>query len=314
MAGMTLLCRNATIFAKDGSIDEEGFRGFLQRFVDCKLGMYLGSGGSGEGHALTHAELDQIYRIGVAVGRGKVQVNSNQPEQNTARDSLEHALIAARAGIDVINIYGPEGRHHFVATDEEYIAYFDHIFASLKHPTALCPNPTVGYLPKAEVIAAIAKKHSQVVAINLSGIKGDAYFIRLKDALGSNKAETYVAYPGALSLFALGATGILGAEANVIPKTFRRYIDAVEAGKPGEIARVYAQLRRFSSYIEQWNTSPRWIKMSLRVFKQPGGEGGLREPFLWPAEATVRKFTEGLLALDIPEVNDMARQAGIARS
>lgn len=311
MAGMTLLCRNATTFKPSGELDEDAFRQFLQRFVDTKLGVYLGSAGSGEGNALTMAELKRVYEIGVEVCKGKVQVNSNQPEQHTARDSLAHAQIAARAGIDVINIYGPAGYHGYRATDEEYLAYFDRILSELKHSVALCPNQTVGYIPTPAVLAAIVQKHSQVVAINLSGVVGDAYFISLRDAL-KRKVEIYVAYPGSLNTLALGATGLLGAEANIIPKTFRRYIDAYEGKKANELSLAYTELRRFTQYVAGWKSStPRWIKMSMKIFKIPGGEGGLREPYMMYSPADMQRYTDGLLRLNIREIDDMARAVGM---
>jgi hypothetical protein len=53
----------------------------------------------------------------------------------------------------------------------------------------------------------------------------------------------------------------------------------------------------------------------MRVLNLPGGEGGLREPFLMPDAATLETFTAKLLALNIPEVAEMAAEAGlVARS
>lgn len=91
---LTLICRTATVFHADGGIDEEGFRRHLQRLIEHGHGLYLASGGSGEGHALSHAELRRIYAAGVACGRGKVPVYANPPEQHTAQLTLEHSLLA----------------------------------------------------------------------------------------------------------------------------------------------------------------------------------------------------------------------------
>jgi 4-hydroxy-tetrahydrodipicolinate synthase len=311
MSNMTLLCRNATTFAPTGELDEDSFRQFLQRFVDAKLGVYLASGGSGEGHALTFDELRRVYRIGVEVCKGKVQVNSNQPEQHTAAASLAHAQLAVEAGVDVVNIYGPAGWHGFRPTDEEYLTYFDRILSQIKHPVALCPNPVLGYSTKPSVISAICDKYAQVVAINLSGISGDRYFINLKNVLRRD-LEIYVAYPGSLHTLEMGATGLLGAEANFIPRTFRQYIDLYEARQFDKLGDVYANITRVSEFTEQWKAStPRWIKMAMRAFKLPGGAGGVREPYLMPSDAEVHKFTIGALNLNVPEINEMARAAGL---
>ncbi|MEJ0097561.1 MAG: dihydrodipicolinate synthase family protein [Bauldia sp.] len=103
----TILCRNATTFARNGDIDEDAFRAFMQRFVDADVGVYIGTAGSGESHALSRDELFRLYSIGVEVCRGKVPVNANPPEQHTAKATLEQTLVAAKAGVDVVNIYGP---------------------------------------------------------------------------------------------------------------------------------------------------------------------------------------------------------------
>lgn len=307
----TLLCRTATTFAPDGSLDEGAFRDFLQRFVDSGLGVYLGSGGSGEGHALTFEELGRVYRAGVATCGGKVRVYSNQPEQNTARDTIAHAQLAAECGIEVINIYGPEGRHGYRANDEEYLAYFDLVLKEITHPVALAPNPTVGYSPPAHVIAQIAARYPQVTTINLAGL-GDAYYADLRQSLDRD-VEIFVPYIASIHMLDAGATGLLGAEANVIPKTFRRYLDLYEADDRVAMADVYLSLRRTTTYFNHWkSTSPRWIKMAMRAFKLPGGEGGPREPYLMPDDAEIERFVRGALELGVPELNELAVAAGLA--
>jgi hypothetical protein len=231
MAGRTvsMICRTATPFTPASELDEDALRQFLQRFVDAKLGVYLASGGSGEGHALSMDEIRRVYEIGVDVCKGKVMVNANQPELHTTSATIEMAQIAAEAGIEVINIYGPSGLHGYKASDEEYGAFFDLVPADVRHPVALCPNPIIGYLPSPRAIADIVGKHPQVVAVNLSGM----------------------------------------------------------------------------------GTTPRWIKVALRAFKLPGGAGGPRPPYLMPDDAVVARFAEGAIALDVEEINELARRAGL---
>jgi len=302
MNGMTLILRSATTFAPDGSLDEDAFRAHLQRFVDTGLSVYLASGGSGEGHSLTFDELRRVYEIGVEVCKGKVLVNSNQPEQITVRETVAHAQLAADAGVDVINIYGPETRHGYVATNDEYLAYFDAVLAEVKHPVALAPNKTTGYVPPAWVIAKIANEHPQVQLVNL--IYGDAYFVQLRDALDRD-VDIYVHYASSLNTLKMGATGLLSSEANFIPRTFREYIDAYERNDMESLASVYAEIRRVAALIAEWRT-PRWIKLAMSAFKLPGWQGGLRAPYLTPDAALVEQFRERALALGVREIEAMA--------
>jgi dihydrodipicolinate synthase/N-acetylneuraminate lyase len=306
-----MICRTATTFTPDGELDEGALRQFLQRFVDAKLGVYLASGGSGEGHALSADEIRRVYEAGVDVCKGKVAVNSNQPELHTVSATIDLARIAVEAGIEVINIYGPAGLHGYKASDEEYAAFFDLVLADIRHPVALCPNPIIGYLPGARAIAGIVGKHPQVTAVNLSGITGDQYFIDLKDAL-PREVDTYVPYPGSLNMLALGATGILGAEANLIPATFRRYLDSYAASDEAGLGKAYTEMTRVTEYVTPWKgTTPRWIKVAMKAFKLPGGTGGPRLPYLMPDAATVRRFAEGAIDLDVEEINELAQAAGL---
>ncbi|MBV9922212.1 MAG: hypothetical protein JOY78_15355, partial [Pseudonocardia sp.] len=51
----------------------------------------------------------------------------------------------------------------------------------------------------------------------------------------------------------------------------------------------------------------RWQKMAMRVLRLPGGEGGLRLPYLMPPQSEIDRFAEGLLGLRIREIEDLAR-------
>ena len=48
------------------------------------------------------------------------------------------------------------------------------------------------------------------------------------------------------------------------------------------------------------------------TLKLPGGEGGLLLPYLMPPDDEVERFARGLLALNIPELDDLAMAAGLA--
>lgn len=312
MSETILVVRAATPFARDGSLDEEATRRYLQRFVDSKIGLSLASGGSGEGHALTRDEIRRVYEIGVEVGKGKVIVHSNQPQEHTALLSIEQAKVAIAAGVDAVSIYGPGGFHGYKSTNEEYLRYFDRVLSEIRYPVALNPNPIVGYAPPASVIAAICNRYPQVVAIYLSGITDDAYTMTLRDLIVKrDDVSIWVTSTGSFHTLGLGANGII-ASANFIPRTYRRYADLYDAGRFAELDEVYEQIRRVAKFCEPWKySSPRVHKMIMKVFKLPGGEGGVREPHLDYGPEIVAAFTEGALKLPVPEVQEMARAAGL---
>lgn len=304
-------CRITTAFSPtDGGIDESAFRRWLQRFVDAKIGVYLGSAGMGEGQTLTRAELKRVYEIGVDHCKGKVPVYANIPEQHTARDTIEQAKFAIDCGVELVNIYGAEGRHEYEATDYELIHYFDRVLSAVDFPVALAAQPGIGYAVKPYIVAKMCQNHGNVVAVNLTGVT-DSYFLYLREHVDRDMAY-YVHITGSMNMLFLGARGVLGAEINVIPATYRQYLDLCAERRVDEAALVYADIKRYIDYTKRWNPAPtRWIKMAQQALKLPGGEGGIREPYMIPPADEMREFTEGLISLGIPEIDAAARAAGL---
>jgi dihydrodipicolinate synthase/N-acetylneuraminate lyase len=310
MTAIPLICRSATIFSPDGGLDEDAQRQFLQQFIQSGHGIYVGSAGSGESHALTRDELKALYETAVAECKGKIPVYANPPEQHTAIKTLEHSLLAAEAGAEVVNIYGPAAWHGYRPTDEEFLAFCDEVLGNFNHPAALAPNPVIGYTPSPALVAKICEKYHQVVGINLAGLS-DGYFVNLQRAL-TREVDIYVPFSSSMETLTLGAAGLLGAEANIIPKTFRQYLDMVAAGNLMAASMIYADLHRVIDYVKPWHrASPKWIKMFLRAFKLPGGEGGARKPYRMPDDAELGRFAAGLIKLDLPEINERAVAAGL---
>jgi dihydrodipicolinate synthase/N-acetylneuraminate lyase len=306
-----LVIRTATTFAADGAFDDEAMFAWLQRFVDAGLVLYVASSGSGEGSALTRDELGRLYRVAVAAAGGRVRVAANVPDQHTAIAELEHAELAAGCGVDIVQLYGPDKAHGYIATDVEYRAYFDFILSRFGHATAVSPNPIVGFTPSAQTLADIVNKYPQIEEISLTGITSDRYFIELRDALVRD-VRINVAFTGSLNTLTMGATGINVESANIVPKTFRRYADLYAAGKWDEIGEVYAQLQRLDGVTAQWKTtSPRVHKMAMRAFRLPGAAGGVRPPFVDLGDDDLSRFTTELIALDIPEIDELAHAAGL---
>lgn len=301
MRQVTVLCRTATTFTVEKKLDEVALEGFLERLVSNGHGLYLGSGGSGEGHALSIEELERVYRTGVRVARGRVQANANIPEQHTPANTLVHAEVARRAGVDVINLYGPTGWHGYRPNDDEVSAYFNTLLRQIRHPVALAPNPIIGYTLGPRQVAAICDKYHQVVAVNLAGLGAD-YFVLLKNLL-RHEVQIYVPFQASLETLSLNATGLLGAEANIVPATFRTYLDAYARADFGAAAKTYAQLLLFSDYVGRWQSaSPRWIKMAMKILGLPGAAGGVRAPYVDAGEGELAEFGSGLRELRIAEL------------
>ena len=302
----SFLCRTITTFGPSGALDEDAFRDHLARLVENGIGVFLGSSGSGEGASLTPDELDRVYRIGVEVCKGKVPVNSNQPERFTADQTIEQARIAMAAGVDALNIYGPNGLDGYAATEREYLRYFDRVLGAIDFSVTLCPNLIIGYAPQPATIAEIANRHHQVAGILLSDLRdGGFYFRSLRGDLARD-VPIWVYPPGAFEELRLGAAGLDHPCPNLIPKTCRRLIDALNAGDDDAAHAADAEIRRVLEFVDQWKGALRWIKAAIQVLRLPGWQGGMREPYFVLEGDELTRFRRGLLSLGIQEIDDLA--------
>ena len=311
MGKISIVSRNSTTFTRAGALDEDAFRASLQRYVDAEIAVYLASGGSGEANALSIDELRRVYTIGVEVFQGKLPVYANIPEVKNAQEAIDLSRLAIDANVDVVNFYGPASLHGYVPTDAELILYFDTVLSAVEHPTVLAPNPIQGYTPKPSIIAAMCDRYPHVTAVNLVGLAGDAYFLELRELIRREDVALAVPLPGSHNMFDLGASALVSNLANILPRTLRQYVDRYECGDDVGMGKTYADLLRFERYVRRW-PGARWQKMAMRVLKLPGGEGGLRLPYLMPPDEEVERFARGLLALNVPELDDLAQAAGLA--
>ena len=164
------------------------------------------------------------------------------------RATRDYIAQAIKAGAELASIDGLASRHGMKPTDMELTLWFKDVLAGIRHPMSLAVNqPITGYMPKASVIADVVNSHRQVVAINLS-YGGDAFFLQLKDRL-KRDVPIYVHLNGSLNKLMMGAGGVFGTEANIIPKTQRQYLEAFQRRKMGELAELGTQIVRFADLV-----------------------------------------------------------------
>jgi 4-hydroxy-tetrahydrodipicolinate synthase len=304
-----MFCMAATPFTPEGALDELGLRRHLRRLVATGNGVYLGSGGAGEGHVLTTAELRRVYEIGVEECRGRVPVYANPRESRSAAAMYEVAGEAVAAGVDVVQIYQLDAGHGMIPTLREQEAYFRELLAEIDHPVAISVHLYAGYAAPVALLAALCRDFPRVVAVNVMG-PPNSYFMELRDAL----PESVLMYTGVVNLLqvlALGASGALLAENNVIPNTCRRIAEGWAAGDLDTASDAARTVQRFSNVANRWAPSTaRWVKMAMKVLDLPGGNGVLRRPYLLPPEEEQAEMATAFAALRIGEIEGLPAGVG----
>jgi 4-hydroxy-tetrahydrodipicolinate synthase len=293
----------ATPFQDDGTLDLEAYRALLELMCEANVGVYLGSGGAGEGHALTVGELGQLYDVGVATCKGRVPVAANPREARSAGAMLEVAREAVRAGVDLVQLYPLDAGHGMIPTLVEQDRYYRYLLEQLDHPISISVHVSVGYVTPIALLERLTKEFPSIEAINVMG-PPLTYFVELGDALaGTGRTVQLYAPMGSLvpSLYA-GAFGCMAAEPNLIPHSSRALADAVLAGQSEEIADRLLFMTRFAHLVNRWAPSTaRWVKMGLKVLDLPGGNGVMREPHVLPDASQVAEMDAEFKRLGVVE-------------
>lgn len=292
-----------TPFTEAGEIDEAAVRHNVQRLADNGQGVYLGSGGAGEGHVLTADELRKLYDIGVQAAAGRVRVCANPRESRTAADMYRVAREAVDAGVDMVQLYQLDGGHGMIPTELEQNAYFTELLDQIKHPVAISIHALAGYKPKVQLMQRLVERYPQIEAVNLMHAS-TSYFVELRDAL-PRSVRMYTIVTNMIQVLALGADGVMMAENNIIPETCARTLAAFDAGHIDEMSEGTLAIQRFGNVVYRWMPSTaRWVKMAQKVLGL--GNGVLRLPYLLPPPDELDRMAAGLAALGIPEIERLA--------
>jgi 4-hydroxy-tetrahydrodipicolinate synthase len=294
-----------TPFAADGSVDEEGLRTHLRRLVASDTGIYLGSGGAGEGHVLTVDELRLVYRIGVDEAKGRVPLYANPRESRSAAAMYEVARAAVDAGVDVVQIYQVDAGHGMIPTLREQEAYFNALLEKINHPVAISIHAYAGYAAPVGLMSLLCERFPQIEAVNVMG-PPNSYFLALRDALPGS-VRMYTGVTNLVQLLALGAAGALLAENNIIPETCNAILRAWESRDLEALGTAMSTVQRFTTAVSPWAPSTaRWAKTAMKVLGLPAGNGVLRAPYLLPTEEDQKRMAADIRALHIPELQRVA--------
>jgi 4-hydroxy-tetrahydrodipicolinate synthase len=288
---------------KNDRIHEAAFRAHLKRMVSAGLGIYVGSGGSGEGHALTPAEYEEVCGIAVDECKGKIPVYTNPHETRTARDMVELMQRCARTGVDLVQAYQLDPGHGRRPPLEEQNAYYRYILDRVDHPTAISIHSGAGYIAPPEFVAKLCQDYPQVKIINLATGSDLQYFVRLSDMLGPG-VRLFGGQANALGALGLGGWGVQDTVANVAPKLCASIVTHFLAGDNTRAGAAYAQSLRLMAPV--WGTrwgGPPMIKGVLAALDLLPEEGSfVREPYLKPDSAAVAQAVAGVKALNIEEL------------
>lgn len=273
---------SVTPFTSDGKLDEPAYRAHLRRMVAANNGVYLGSGGAGEGHVLTLTELKRVYKIGVEECKGKVPTYANPREPRSADAMYEVCNLAHDAGVEVVQLYPLDAGHGMRPTYLEQETYYRTLLDAIKYPVSISVHVAVGYTTPVSLLKNLCADYKNIQAINVMG-PPLSYFVEVKDAVRKDIA-LYTGIANVLMSLPLGSNGCLEAESNIAPKLCRSVLDHYLKGDMDKAGEAMTNVIRLGNIVNRWAPSTaRWCKMGLKVLGL--GNGVLRPPYMLPSEA-----------------------------
>ncbi len=225
------------------------------------------AGDNGEAWALSHQDRKILAETGVRVVDGKVPVLMGA-SATTARQTIEYAEIAAKAGIDVL-MTGPQS-YVMKSTIAEMVGRFEALNKAVPLPILLYNSPRrTGLNLDVKAFAAICD------AVPVVGVKeASRDFFHTSHMLRLFKDRVSILIGPCIYLLpalALGAKGFIATGPEFLGPTAAR-LRAVAAEKPGEeFQRLHHALVRIYEFLMGHATWPAALKAGLNMLGVPAG-------------------------------------------
>ncbi|MGW3494945.1 4-hydroxy-tetrahydrodipicolinate synthase [Streptomyces sp. NPDC001020] len=225
------LCAMITPFTESGTLDLDGAQSLADRLVTGGCDGLVLSGTTGESPTTTDDEKSELVRaVRKAVGE-RATIVAGVGTSDT-RHTVELARAAEKAGADGLLVVTP---YYSRPPQDAVEAHFREIADASGLPLALYDIPgRTGTRIEPETMIRLAG-HPRIVAVKDCA----------SDLLGTQKvlAHTELAYYAGcdeqvLALYAVGGAGYVSTVANVVPGRFRAILDAFDAGRTAEAARL----------------------------------------------------------------------------
>lgn len=232
-----------TPFDRSGKVDYGAARQHFARLAEAGVGVYVGGGGSGEGHTLSRTEVQKLLTAAVEELAGRVPVRAMGVEPRTARQMIDFVKLAKDCGIEAAQIYSLDMGHLGRPRGDEMERYFSDVLDRADLPTVLSTHFSVGYLVPIELLDRLSRRYEGVIGVNCS-TPDFTYLVNLLADLNP-RVEVHVGGPmQALSNLAMGGTGFLSSEGNLAPKLARSVVAHYAAGDWPAAAEAFTKVNR----------------------------------------------------------------------
>ena len=157
-----------TPFDAAGEIDWDATRAHFARLRESGIGVYVGGGGSGEGHALLPEEVDRLLQLAAEELRGAVPTRAMGVEPRTAREMIEFGRRVKASGstpcrctASTWGTSGCRGPRSSSATSRDVLEQID-------VPAVVSTHFSVGYMVPVDLLVQLCDRFDSIIGINCS--------------------------------------------------------------------------------------------------------------------------------------------------
>jgi len=210
---------------KNGQIDEDAFRGHLERQIEAGVDGVIPAGSTGEAATLSVAEHKHIIKITVQQVAGRVPVIAGTGSNNTA-ESILLSQAAKDLGADAVLLISP----YYVKPSQEGIFQHYKAIADAVHIPQILYN--VPSRTASNIMPETVARLSRVA--NIVGIKdatADLAQLTRTMIACEDRLEFYSGDDATVMPFmVLGGSGVISVVSNIAPKSMKAITQAVKAG------------------------------------------------------------------------------------
>jgi len=213
---------------RDGEIDEEAFRGFVEWQVAEGSHGLVPVGTTGESPTLSHDEHKRVVKICIEVARGRVPVIAGAGSNNT-REAIDLARFAEKAGANGVLVVTP---YYNKPNQEGLYQHYKAINDAVGIPIIIYNIP-----PRSVIDMNVDTMARLFELKNIAGVKdatGKIDRISLqRQAMGADFIQLSGDDSTAMAVMAHGGHGCISVTANVAPKLLAEFQSACLAGDYG---------------------------------------------------------------------------------
>jgi len=249
-----------TPFKKDGSIDEEALRRFVDFQISGSVEALVPVGTTGENPTLSAEEQKRVIEIVIEQTNKRVKIFAGAGSNNTT-EVIEKAKFVKSAGADAALVVGP---YYNKPTQNGYFQHFSAIADAVDIPLIIynVPGRTCGNIEAATLLRMAEEIPNVTMVKEASGNMAQIMEI------ARNKPKNFSLLSGddslAYSIIALGGDGSISVVSNEVPKEFSNLLRLCLAGNWTEALQLQFKLLPLMN-INFIESSPIPVKTALAM-------------------------------------------------